>query len=622
MRLLFLLFAFLTVQVQAQDLYMPRDIKQAYKKGTRSMDGKVGKNYWQNYGRYNINISVAPPARMVKGSETIVYVNNSPDTLRNPNIKLFLNIHKAGAPRDGGASADYLTSGIHIDAVKADGKAVIWQDNPFVFTNRPLRLPKPLAPHDSVLLAFDWHYDVSLESNREGMLDSTSFFLAYFYPRVAVYDDYAGWDRMTFSDGKEFYSDFNDYTLTVNVPKNFVVWATGDLQNPQSVLQADVLTKYQESLTSDSLIHVATLADMTNKKVTAQKDMNSWVFTTTNIPDVALALSDHYVWDASSVVVDKTTSRRASVQAAFIDTAADFHQMVGFGKHALDWFSNNWPGVAYPYSKSTIVQGFADMEYPMMVNDNTMSDPFFARFVAEHEIAHTYFPFYMGINETRFGFMDEGWATALELLIGRNDLGTEKAENLFKRFRVNNWINDPSQEEDMPIITPSNNLNGVGLGNNEYGKPALGYLAVKDLLGDEAFKKALQEYMKRWHSKHPTPWDFFYSINDASGKDLNWFWHNWFFTNGYIDLAIEKVEKQRKGYAVNIKNIGGFFAPVDVKIEYEDGSKETIHLTPEAWHKNPNATIVPIATKKTAKMMTLDGGIFMDADMSNNVWKK
>jgi Peptidase family M1 domain len=622
MRLLFLLFTFLTVQLQAQDLYMPRDIKQAYKKGTRSMDGKVGKNYWQNYGRYNINITVAPPARTVKGSETIMYVNNSPDTLRNPNIKLFLNIHKAGAPRDGGASADYLTSGIHIDAVKADGKAVVWQDNPFVYTNRPLRLPKPLAPHDSVLLSFDWHYDVSLESNREGMLDSTSFFLAYFYPRVAVYDDYAGWDRMTFSDGKEFYSDFNDYTLTVNVPKNFVVWATGDLQNPQSVLQADVLRKYQESWASDSLIHVATLADMTNKKVTAQKDMNSWVFTTTNIPDVALALSDHYVWDASSVVVDKTTSRRASVQAAFIDTAADFHQMVGFGKHALDWFSNNLPGVAYPYSKSTIVQGFADMEYPMMVNDNTMSDPFFARFVAEHEIAHTYFPFYMGINETRFGFMDEGWATALELLIGRNDLGTEKAESLFKRFRVNNWINDPSQEEDMPIITPSNNLNGVGLGNNEYGKPALGYLAVKDLLGDEAFKKALQEYMKRWHSKHPTPWDFFYSINDASGKDLNWFWHNWFFTNGYIDLAIEKVEKQRKGYAVNLKNIGGFFAPVDVKIEYEDGTKETIHLTPEAWHKNPNATIVPIATKKTAKMMTLDGGIFMDADMSNNVWKK
>jgi Peptidase family M1 domain len=606
MRLLILLVTLLTYQLTAQDLYMPRDIKQAYKNKTRSMDGKPGTQYWQNYGRYTINITATPPSRTVKGNETIVYVNNSPDTIRNPNIKLFLNIHKAGAPRDGGASADYLTNGMQIDAVKADGKAVVWANNPFVFTNRSLRLPKPLAPHDSVTLAFDWHYDVSLESNREGLLDSTTFFLAYFYPRVAVYDDYAGWDRMTFSDGKEFYSDFNDYNLTVNVPKNFVVWATGDLQNPQTVLQADYLAKYQESLTSDSLIHVATLADMTNKKVTAQKDMNAWVFTTTNIPDMALALSDHYVWDASSVIVDTLTKRRASVQAAFIDTAADFHQMVGFGKHALDWFSNNWPGIPYPYSKTTIVQGFADMEYPMMVNDNTMPDPAFAQFVAEHEIAHTYFPFYMGINETRYGFMDEGWATALELLIGRADFGVEKAENLFKRFRVTGWIRDPSQEEDMPIITPSNNLNGPGLGNNEYGKPALGYLAVKDLLGDALFKKALHTYMNRWQSKHPTPWDFFYSMNDGAGKDLNWFWNNWFFSNGYIDLAIDK----------------GFFAPVDLKVDYEDGSKETIHLTPEVWQKNPNAAVVSVPTKKTIVTMTLDGGIFMDADVSNNVWKK
>jgi hypothetical protein len=621
MRHLIVLLTFLTFSLQAQELYMPRDIKQAYKNGTRSMDGNPGKKYWQNYGRYNINVTAAPPSRKIVGNETIMYVNNSPDTLRNPVIKLFLNIHKAGAPRDGGVSPDYLNEGIHVDAVTAGGQVVKWDDEGF-FTNKQMRLPKALPPHDSVLLTFEWHYDASLESNREGMLDSTSYFLAYFYPRIAVLDDYAGWDRMTFTDGKEFYSDFNDYTLTVNVPKNFVVWATGDLQNPQAVLQPDFLKKYQESLTSDSLIHIATKADLQSKKITTQNGMNAWVFTSNNIPDVALALSDHYVWDASSVVVDKKTKRRASVQAAFLDPSADFHQMVDFGKHALDWFSNNWPGVPYPYSKSTIVQGFADMEYPMMVNDNTMPDPAFSRFVAEHEIAHTYFPFYMGINETRYGFMDEGWATALELLIGREDLGVEKAENLFKRFRVNSWINDPSQEEDIPIINPVNNMNGAGLGNNEYGKPALGYLAVKDLLGDVLFKKALQEYMSRWNSKHPTPWDFFFSMNSGSGKDLNWFWHNWFFTNGYIDLAIEKVAKEKKGYAVNLKNIGGFFAPVDVKIEYEDGNKETQHLTPEAWHANPKESIVHIVTKKTIKSVTLDGGIFMDADVSNNVWKK
>jgi hypothetical protein len=624
MRNLFSLLVLITMGFQtlnAQELYIPRDIQQAYKKGTRSMDGKPGKNYWQNKGRYDIRITATPPSRTVRGSETIVYFNNSNDTLRNPVIKLFLNIHKKGAPRDGGASPDYLTEGMQIDMLSAGGQPVKWPDNPLVFTNRQLKLPKPLPPHDSVQLKFEWHYDISFESNREGLLDSTTFFLAYFYPRIAVFDDYAGWDRMTFTDGKEFYSDFNDYNLTVNVPKNYVVWATGDLQNPQTVLQADFLKKYQESLTSDSVIHVATKQDNTAKKVTTQNDMNSWVFTCTNTPDVALAFSDHYVWDASSVVVDKKTKRRASVQAAFLDEAADFHQMVDFGKHALDWFSNNLPGVPYPYSKSSIIQGFADMEYPMMVNDNTTSDPVFSRFVAEHEIAHTYFPFYMGINETRYGFMDEGWATTLELFIGRADLGVEKAENLFKQFRVNGWINDPSQEGDIPIITPSNILNGAGLGNNEYGKAALGYLAVKDLLGDDLFKKCLHEYMNRWNGKHPTPWDFFFSFNDAAGKNLNWFWQNWFFTTGYIDFSIEKVVKAKKGYTINLKNIGGFVAPVDVLIEYADGSKETLHQTPALWQANQKEAVINVETKKVIKTVGLDGGIFMDADVRNNVFK-
>jgi hypothetical protein len=624
MRHLFLLLALITIGIQtlnAQELYIPRDIQQAYKKGTRSMDGKPGKNYWQNKGRYDIRITATPPSRTVRGSETIVYFNNSNDTLRNPIIKLFLNIHKNGAPRDGGASPDYLNAGMKIDSVSAAGLAVKMPDNPMVFTNRQLRLPKPLPPHDSMRFTFDWHYDISLESNREGLLDSTTFFLAYFYPRIAVLDDYAGWDRMPFTDGKEFYSDFNDYNLTVNVPKNYVVWATGDLQNPQTVLQADFLKKYQESLTSDNVIHVATKQDNAAKKVTTQNDMNSWVFTCTNTPDVALAFSDHYVWDASSVVVDKKTKRRASVQAAFLDEAADFHQMVDFGKHALDWFSNNLPGVPYPYSKSSIIQGFADMEYPMMVNDNTTPDPVFSRFVAEHEIAHTYFPFYMGINETRYGFMDEGWATTLELFIGRADLGVEKAENLFKQFRVNGWINDPSQEGDIPIITPSNILNGAGLGNNEYGKAALGYLAVKDLLGDDLFKKCLHEYMNRWNGKHPTPWDFFFSFNDAAGKNLNWFWQNWFFTTGYIDFSIEKVAKAKKGYAINLKNIGGFVAPLDVMIEYADGSKETLHQTPALWQANQKDAVINVETKKVIKTVGLDGGIFMDADVKNNVFK-
>jgi len=604
--------------LQAQDLYQPRDVKAAYKKGTRSMDGLPGENYWQNHGRYDITINAAPPFRTINGVEKVTYFNNSPDTIKNPVVKLIMNIHKPGVIRFTEAQPDYLTTGTHIDAVSAAGKNIKWIEPNSHGTWQSIYLPNQLLPHDSIQLSFTWHYDVSLQSGREGMLDATTFFLAYFYPRIAVFDDINGWDKMDFTDSQEFYNDFNDYTLTVKVPKNYVVWSTGTLQNAAEVLQPTFADRLNKSMTTDELINVATAKDMAAKNVTVQNNINVWQWTANNITDVAVAISDHYVWDASSVVVDDKTQRRVSVQSAFNDKATDFHYMVGFGRHALQWLSNNWPGVAYPFPKTTIVQGFAGMEYPMMVNDETYADTVFSRFVAEHEIAHSWFPFYMGINEHRYGFMDEGWATTFEYLIGQNDLGAKTATNFFQQFRVNNWINDPTSEEDLPIITPGNVLNGPGLGNNEYGKAALGYLAVKDLLGDDLFKKSLQGFMDRWHGKHPIPWDFFYSFNNISGKNLNWFWNSWYFSHGYIDLAIQEAKKSSKGYTVTLKNIGGFPAPVDIIVSYADDTKETFHQTPAIWENNLNTTTVNISTIKKVKSFMLDGGIYMDADTSNN----
>ena len=247
---------------------MPRNVQSAFKKGTRSPDGRPGKNYWQNHGRYDITVSAMPPDRNIKGSETITYFNNSPDTLRNTAIKLFLNIHKPGAPRNDGAQPDYLTSGVHIDKFAVNGETKPFRDDPFVFTGVSVRLPKPLAPHDSVRFSFDWHYEISLQSGREGMIDSTTYFLAYFYPRVAVYDDYSGWDRMNFMEDHEFYSDFNDYTVTLNVPKNYIVWGTGTLQKPETLLQPAFLKRFNESFTSDQTIHIVTREDLAAKNIT------------------------------------------------------------------------------------------------------------------------------------------------------------------------------------------------------------------------------------------------------------------------------------------------------------------------------------------------------------------
>ncbi|MCG2617570.1 M1 family metallopeptidase [Terrimonas sp. NA20] len=615
--LVVLALAGMSVKGYSQGLYKPRDVQHAFDKNTRSADGKPGKDYWQNKARYEINITALPPERTIRGSEQISYINNSPDTLRGVYIKLFMNIHKPGAPSNVPAPQEYLTSGVHIDGFSVNGQKRQWQQSPYSFTVVPVRLAKPLGPKDSIQLSFDWHYDMSLQSNREGMIDSTTFFLAYFYPRVAVYDDYYGWDRNSFLEDHEFYSDFNDYTVNITVPNNYIVWGTGTLQKPETVLQPEYLKRFQQSFTSDKTINVVTKEDLAGKKVTLNKS-NTWQFTASNIPDMAFGLSDHFVWDAASIVVDSTTNRRASVQAAFNDTAKDYHEMVAHGQHALKLLSFKWPGVPYPYEKTTIFQGYAGMEYPMMANDETYEDPVFSRFVAEHELAHTYMPFYMGINENRYGFMDEGWATTFEYLMAIEDMGKEKADGFFKQFRVEGWIGDPSAEQDIPIITPGNVVSGAGFGNNIYGKPALGYLALKDMLGDQLFKKSLHEYMNRWNGKHPTPWDYFNTINSATGKNLDWFWNSWFFQPGYIDLAVSDVKKASSGYSISVKNIGGFPAPADLLITYADGSTETKHFNSSVWEKDLKQTAITVATKKQIKSVKLDGGIFMDANTKNN----
>lgn len=597
-------------------LYMPRSVRAAYQAGTRSPDGTPGPAYWQNRASYRMTIDLTPGDRMVRGSEEITYHNQSPDTLRSVVIKLVLNEHKPGAPRNGGAGAAYLTEGVRIDAFRVDGADARWGSDDGVFTSRTVRLPRPLAPRDSIRLDFDWHVALSRESGREGMLDPTSLFLAYFYPRVAVYDDAYGWDTMDHTGSQEFYHDFNDYDVTIRVPRNFVVWGTGTLRNPEAVLQPGPLARYRASLTGDALIHVATREDHAARRVTRQDSVLAWHFTTRDIPDVAFGVSDHYTWDAASVIVDSATGRRASVQAAYVDSSADYRHMVRFAGEALTWFSAHWPGLPYPYEKTTVFQGVADMEYPMMVNDNSFPDTSFTRFVAAHEIAHTWFPFYMGINETRHAFMDEGWATALEYLINTATMGPQRADGLFRQFRVNGWIRDPSPLQDLPIITPGDMLKGAAYGNNAYGKPALGYLAVKDLLGDATFRRALQGYIARWHGKHPLPWDFFNSFNELSGRNLDWFWRAWFFENSYIDLAVEGVE----GQVVTVRNIGGMPAPFDLVVTRTDGSTATIHQTPEVWAADQAMARIALPAGGAIGSVRLEGGIWMDADPGNNTW--
>ncbi|RLJ77613.1 M1 family metallopeptidase [Pedobacter alluvionis] len=605
----------------AQELYMPRNIKAAYAKGTRSMNGKPGQNYWQNHGKYNMDIKVDAETKVVSGKEEILYSNNSSDTLKNLAIRFVNNLHKPTSPRSGAVNEDFLSSGLNIIAFSINGETYKVDSKSWgTVGNVPLR--KPLLPKSKITVKIEWDYPLSKESGREGQIDPNSFFVAYSYPRISVYDDYNGWDRIPHTDRAEFYNDFNDYEFSIKAPKNYVVYATGDFLNPDEVLQPEISARLKKSYNGDEVIHIATEQEMKDGKVTQQKDWNTWKFAVNHITDVTFALSNHYVWDGASVIVDKKTNRRSSAQAAYNPTTGkDFVNSVKYNLNALDWFSNNWPGIPYPYVKTIAFQGFADMEYPMMVNDSQFGDPVFAQLVQDHEVAHTYFPFYMGINETRYAYMDEGWATTFEYLIGIAEHGKQAADDFYKKFRVDNYINDKSTEEDQPVISMSDQVSGAGYGNNSYGKASLSYLALKDMLGNDLFKKALHTYMSNWNGKHPIPWDYFNSMNAGSGQDLNWFFQNWFFTNNYLDLAIAKVMPAKGKSTVAVKNVGGFAIPFDVVVTYADGKVDTIHQTPAVWKANQKEVNITVNTTKKIKSISLDNGIYVDATPKDNAWE-
>lgn len=614
------LFCFLGCAGFAQDLYMPRNIKAAYQKGTRSLNGKPGPNYWQNHGSYNMEIKVDAATKVVSGTEEIVYSNHSTDTLRYLVIRFVNNLHKPTSPRSGAVSEDFLSSGLHISAFSVDGDTYNVDAKNWATVAR-VPLKTPINPKSKATVKISWDYPLSKESGREGQIDSTSFFVAYSYPRISVYDDYNGWDVIPHTDRAEFYNDFNDYNFSVTAPKNYVVYATGDFLNPEEVLQPEIAERLKKSYTSDEVIHIATADELKNGKVTAQKDWNTWKFAVKHITDVTFALSNHYLWDGGSVVVDAKTNRRASAQAAYdAEKGKDFLNSVKYNINALAWFSNNWPGIPYPFVKTIAFQGFADMEYPMMVNDSNFGDPYFAQLVQDHEVAHTYFPFYMGINETRYAYMDEGWATTFEYLIGIAEHGQKAADDFYKKFRVKSYINDPSAEEDQPIISMSDQVSGAGYGNNSYGKASLSYLALKDMLGDDVFKKALHFYINNWNGKHPIPWDYFNAMSAGSGQNLNWFFQNWFFTNHYIDLAIKNVNQNNGKAMLSVKNIGGFAIPFNVVVKYKDGRVETFHQKPSVWKTNQKELTVMLDNGKNIASVVLDGGIFMDATPKDNAF--
>ncbi len=326
-----------SILAHAQELYTPRHIKQAYQNETRSLTGAPGAKYWQNRGQYNIQVTVDPETKIVSGKEYIVYENHSPHALRDLVIHFANNVHKPTAARASDVSTDFLTSGLKLKSFKLDGQVYQIDSKDWTTANRVI-LKKNVDAKSTVKVEMEWEYPLSLSSDREGQIDPGTYYCAYAYPRIAVYDDYNGWDMLEHNGRQEFYHDFNDYQVEIRVPKNYVVWATGSFLNPEEVLQTAIMDRFKKSLNTDEVVQVASLKEMQGQRVTKQQDWNSWKFKADHISDFCFALSNHYVWDASSV---KLKTKRVSVQAAYRDGTKDFEQYVGWERYCIDWFSKN-----------------------------------------------------------------------------------------------------------------------------------------------------------------------------------------------------------------------------------------------------------------------------------------
>lgn len=552
-------FLLTTNLIYAQsELYIPKEIQKAYENETRSKDGKPGDKYWQNSVDYKIDVVVSPETRKIDGKETIVFKNNSPDELPTIVIRLYYDVFKKGNIRDAVANVEDIGDGVNIKELTVNGEKYDMTDKDKVRrsgTNLTITLTEWLKPGGEVTLGFHWDQKVPLTLRRAGAVDSTSFFIGFWYPQVAVYDDVFGWDRINHTLKTEYYNNLANFDVNITAPDNFLVWATGTLENSAAVLPSRIHERYSIAKTSTELVKVVTKQDLSNLKLKS----NTWNYKAVEVSDFAFAMSDHYLWDALS---QKVSGKDVIISTAYpMAKEEDYAEVTLLQQKIMKLFSEDIPGIPYPYPSFTTFIGLKSdaMEFPMMANNNGPRTDHII-----HEMFHTYFPMYVRTNERRFAWMDEGWARFVTTLVSHKYFAEEgDTSSLYSRYKpsVQSRIGTIA---DLPAITSTQYL-GNNYGYHSYELPAFTHALLYQHFGEEKFLEIFREYIKRWAKKSPTPYDYFYTFENVSGEDLSWLWNPWYFKMGYPDVAIESYEN---GNLV-VKKLGERPVPISVNVVYQ-----------------------------------------------------
>ncbi|MDQ3395572.1 MAG: M1 family metallopeptidase [Bacteroidota bacterium] len=540
----------------------------------RTGSGAPGHQYWQQKADYDIEVELDEDKHIINGSEKITYTNNSPDQLKYLWLQLDQNM-RAKDSDTYSIETNKIPDSLNLNSLKeiighdfdgghkikfvkdAQGKDISYTINK---TMMRLDLSQPLNAGATITFSVAWSYNINdrkifkdrggFESFPDG---NTLYTMAQWFPRMAVYIDYQGWQHKQFLGRGEFTLPFGDYKVKMTVPADHIVASTGVLQNPQDVLGAKEIERFEQSKSASEPVIIVNQKEVEIKEKGRAKNKKTWVYHAENVRDFAWGSSRKYIWDAIGVDINGKKvmamsyyPKEANPLYEQFSTRAVAHTLKVYSKYTID----------YPYPVAISVEADNGMEYPMICfnygrpeKDGTYSPTIKHGMISViiHEVGHNFFPMIINSDERQWTWMDEGLNTFLQYLAeqewDRNYPSRRGPPSKIVPYMKGN------KEGQRPIMTNSEQI--LQFGNNAYGKPATALNILREtVMGRELFDYAFKEYSQRWAFKHPTPADFFRTMEDASAVDLDWFWKGWFYTTDHVDISLENVRQ----FLINTKN--------------------------------------------------------------------
>jgi hypothetical protein len=586
----------------------------------RSSSGVPGPDYWQQRADYTINASLDTATTQISGAVEIRYTNNSPDTLRYVWVQADQNLYRTGSkgsalfPADSRWGVRGFEGGYTFSDIRINGAAVQPRIND---TMMRLDLPSPLIPRGGkATIAIRYSFRVPQHGSDRMGRDSLLYEIAQWYPRMAVYDDVRGWNTDPYLGQGEFYLEYGDYDYSVTVPAGYVVAGSGVLQNPDEVLTATQRQRLASASRGSEVIAIITQSEAAAARTRNVPGTKTWHFRAHNVHDVAWAGAPDFRWDA--------TSWNGVLTQAYYQ----FPKAGRAWEHAAEqtqWTIRQYSQLflPFPYPQATSVAGpVGGMEYPMFVMVHYGSDDPASIFgTINHEHGHEWFPMIVGSNERRYAWMDEGFNTYLNAFAQE---GRYPGQSAYPTY-LKNWADAVAAGTQSPLMTAPDNIDPNALGAIGYRKPAVVMLTLRNhVVGRDTFDAAFREYIRAWSFKHPTPGDFFRTIENSTGEDLSWFWRAFFYTTDVLDIGIDSVSMRtadgEQFAVIELRRNTSIPFPVRLRLAYADGTTQDVSLPVNIWARgNRFEAVVPARARVVGVRLWPDPSV-PDWNSANDTW--